>query len=326
MARPVEIRWHSSLPIYASEAFLRTVSAEYGWIGGTVASGKLRCVLPYAVIRKAGFRMVRFLVETIPLEGELDEREERSFLNSVVEHFRSTGVDMIIPSNNTAIFRTHPDGAFAAPYGTFIKDLNQSEEALWKEVATDYRQNIRKAIKVGVHIKSGMEYLDTSYNLVADTLKRSGANFTKNHDDFKRRILSLGENIQIFIAEYGGSVQSCLVSSFSEHTAYDWYSGTISKPVRGAMHLLIWEAIRRFRQMGVKRFNFQGVRINPQKGSKQEGIMHFKMRFGGRLVQGYEWKYGFHPLKFAAYGVAIRLLKGGDIVDVERHKLAGSIA
>jgi lipid II:glycine glycyltransferase (peptidoglycan interpeptide bridge formation enzyme) len=323
VAIPVEINWHSDLPVYASKAFLKTVGDECGWIGGANESGKLRCVLPYSIIRRTGLRMVRFRVETIPLNGGFDEREEKSFLNSTIDYFRSTDADLIIPSNNTALFRTYPDGALAAPYGTFIKNLDQSEEALWNEVASDYRQNIRKATRAGVHIKSGTEYLDSAYNLFATTLRRSGADIIKNHEDFRKSALSLGENIRIFVAECDGVIQACLVSPFSQHTAYDWYSGTVVKPVRGAMHLLIWEAIREFRVMGVKRFNFQGVRINPEKGSKQEGIMNFKMRFGGKLVRGYMWKYPLHPLKSIAYSLAVRLLKGGDIVDQERHKLVG---
>ena len=59
-ANAVEIRWHSGLPVYASEPFLRTVSDEYGWIGGTDEAGNLRCILPYTVIRKLAIRIVRF--------------------------------------------------------------------------------------------------------------------------------------------------------------------------------------------------------------------------------------------------------------------------
>ncbi len=55
--------------------------------------------------------MVRFRVETIPLEEELDVQEEKSFLNSAVEYFRSIGADMIIPATTNTIFRTYPDGA-----------------------------------------------------------------------------------------------------------------------------------------------------------------------------------------------------------------------
>ena len=33
------------------------------------------------------------------------------------------------------------------------------------------------------------------------------------------------------------------------------------------------------------------------------------------------WKYKIRPIKSIAYSVGVRLLRGGDIVDLERHKL-----
>ncbi len=86
------------------------------------------------------------------------------------------------------------------------------------------------------------------------------------------------------------------------------------------MHLLHWEAMRKFRAIGVKRFDFQGVRINPEKGSKQEGIMHYKQGFGGTLVQGYLWKFPLRPVKSIAYSIGVRLFLGGDIIDKEARK------
>src|SRR6266403_244348 len=107
-ATAVKIDWHPGLPIYASEAFLKTVSDEYGWIGGIDGFGKLRCVLPYTVVRRAILRMVRFRVETISMGPELSVEEERSFLNSAVGFLRSTGADLIIPATTNTIFRTYP--------------------------------------------------------------------------------------------------------------------------------------------------------------------------------------------------------------------------
>jgi hypothetical protein len=323
-ATPIAIEWHSALPIYASEVFMKSLGDEYGWIGGIDQRGKLRCVLPYTVIRKPGFQLVRFRVETIPMEENLGLDEERLFLNSTMEYFRSVGADMIIPSNNTAIFRTYPDGAQPAPYGTFVNNLSQTEAMLFSGVRKTYRNNIRRAMKAGVQIKSGMEYLDASYQLVAETLKRSGADVIKNYHDFKGSVESLGKNVKIFIAEQEGVIQGCLVSPFSAYGAYNWYCGSKPEPVLGSMHLLHWEAMLQFRAMGVKRFNFQGVRIDPAEGSKQEGILNYKKGFGGEMVRGFMWKYPFRPLKSAAYSFAIRLLKGGDIVDQEQHKLSGS--
>src|SRR6185503_19230228 len=94
-AKQVDMNWHSGLPIYASEAFLKTVGDEYGWIGGVDASGKLRCILPFTIIRKPMFRLARFRVETIPLADGLTIEEEKSFLNNVPEFLRSRKADMI---------------------------------------------------------------------------------------------------------------------------------------------------------------------------------------------------------------------------------------
>jgi len=324
-AVPAKIEWHSGLPIFASEPFLKTVADEYGWIGGINNSGQLRCILPYTVIRKVGCRIIRFRVETIPLDCDFDIREETSFLKSAVEYLRSKDADMIIPAANTALFRTYPEGALAAPYGTFTKDLTLTEEVLWNEVSQAFRKDIRRAIKSGVQISEGIEYLETAYNLTADTLRRSGQRF-KSYGVFKNLILALGGNVKVFVAKQQGVAQACLVAPFSRYSAHTWYGGTVEEPCKGAMHLLHWEAIRQFRSIGVERFNFTGVRTEPEKGSKQEGILTFKMRFGGKFVQGYAWKYSLHPLKFAAYSIGMRLLKGGDIVDLERHKLASRLA
>ena len=319
-AAPVDIKWHPGLPIYASERFLRVVGDEYGWLGGVDNSGRLRCILPFTVIRKAGFRFVRFRVETLPLEGELDMGEEQAFLKSVVAYFRSNQSDVIVPSGNTAIFRTYPDGAESAPYGTFINDLSQSEDALMGEIRPTYRHNIRKAINAGVKISCSLEYIDTAYQLIAETLKRSGVDFHAL-SEFRNRILCFGDHVKIFVAEHGGVVQACMVAPFSQYAAYNCYAGSRPEPVLGAMHLLHWEAIRHFRALGIRRFDFQGVRINPEMQSKQEGIMHYKKGFGGKLVQGYVWKCSLRPVRSAAYSLAVRLFKGGDIVDQEHSRL-----
>jgi len=319
-AKSIPINWHDALPIYAFEPFLRSVSDEYGWIGGIDDSGTVRCILPYTVIRKAGIRMVRFRVETIPLGEDFDVREEKTFLNSVVHYCRAIGADMIIPATTNTVFRTYPDGAIAAPYGSYIISLSQNEEELWSNISHKYRKEIRHAMNKGVTIKSGMEYLDIAHAIVRNTFKRSGHPFM-GFDEFKRMIHGLGEHARVAIAFYQGEPQSGTVYHFSAYSAYAVHGGSIPKPVSGAMKLLQWESIRSFRDLGVKRFDLVGARVNPEKGSKQEGIMLFKQYLGGKPVQGYMWKYPLSSLKYAIYSQAVRLQRGGDIVDLERHKL-----
>jgi hypothetical protein len=319
-AAPVPIRWNPEMSIYASEPFLRSVGDRCGWLGGFDESGTMRCVLPYTVVRKTILRMVRFRVETMPVGKDLSIEDERGFLSSVMAYFRTAGADLVIPAATNTIFRTYPDGAAAAPYGTYVIDLTQPEDALWGNVSASHRRKVRLAMKDGVQIRSGPEELEMVFAMVRDTFGRSSLPFM-GLESFKRFVLGLGDHVKVMIAEHRGIVQGCIVIPFSDHAAYYVYGGSIPEPQQGAMHLLHWEAIRHFRALGVRRYDFVGVRINPDKGSKQEGLMMFKQRFGGQLVEGYLWKYPLRPMKYHLYNLAARLRTGGDIVDSEQHKL-----
>jgi hypothetical protein len=145
--KPIDISWHPGLPIFAKESFLKAVSDQYGWLGGFSASGELRCVLPYTIIRKAIFCMVRFRVETIPMAQGFDIAEEKYFLTGAIGYLKSIGADMVIPATTNTIFRTYPDGADAAPYGSYVIDLSQPEDVLWKNIDRITRQNIKRLLR-----------------------------------------------------------------------------------------------------------------------------------------------------------------------------------
>jgi lipid II:glycine glycyltransferase (peptidoglycan interpeptide bridge formation enzyme) len=267
--------------------------------------------------------MVRFRVETVPLNGELSVEEEKSFLDSAVGHFRSIGAHIIIPATTNAIFRTYPDGADVAPYGTYVIDLQPTEDDLWRKIDRITRQNISSAKKDGVRVSDGVEHLAGAYSLIRDTFKRSGLPFM-SCQALNRFLLGLGENGRLMVAEYQGVPQSYVVFAFSQYCAYAIYAGNLPDQHQGANKLLYWEAIRWFKQRGIPRYDFVGARINPEKGSKQAALNSFKKRFGAELVQGYMWKYSLRPLGAFVYSLGVRCLRGGDIVDIERHKLKDS--
>jgi hypothetical protein len=319
-AEPIKIQWDPSLPVFAKEEFLRAVSDEYGWLGGFDEPGTLRCILPYTIVRKAGLRMVRFRVATIPYGAGIDVLEEKSFLNSVVQHFRKLRADVIIPASTNAIFRTYPDGAVAAPYGTYFIALTQPKDALWAAISASHRRNVRSAEKSGVQLRNTLEHMTTCHAIICDTFRKSSMPFMRLQS-FVRMIQGLGENVHLFIAECHGEVQCCAVISFSQYAAYYMYGGSIPQAVPGAMHLLHWEAVRFYHQLGLRRYDFSGARIDPSPGSKAAGLAAFKQRFGAELDQGYMWKCRISMFKSVIYSFGVRCLRGGDIVDAEHHKL-----
>ncbi len=321
-AEPIKIQWDPSLPVFAKEEFLRAVGDEYGWLAGIDESGTLRCVLPYTIIRKAGLRMVRFRVETIPFGAGFDVFEEKSFLNSVVQHFRKIGADVIVPASNNSIFRTYPDGADAAPYGSYGIDLQQPEDVLWTKIGSKTRQHIRNAQRSGVTIREGMEFLEPAYDLIRETFSRSKIAFM-DRTAFERFVRGLGEHSKLLTAEHQGIAQSYCLFAFSSPCVYAIYGGNIQNQHQGSNKFLEWEAIRLFRGLGVRKFDFYGARIQPQKGSKQEGINLHKIRMGATLSEGFMWKYSLRPWRALLYSASVRLLRGGDIVDQEGPRLKG---
>ena len=319
-ARPTKIDWHDGLSVFASESFLNSVGDKYGWLGGFDTAGGLRCILPFTVIRKAVLRLVRFRVETIALVPDFSLAEEKAFLNSAMDYFRSVGMDVVIPASNNCIFRTFPSGAYAAPYGSYIVDLLQEQNTLWHRIHRKVRQNINSARQNNVHIQEGMGREKIVYNLIRETFKRSGLPFM-NYTSFMQFVGGLGHHCKIMIAEYQNQPQSCVVFAYSHYSAYAIYGGNLADQQQGSIKLLCWEAMLFFKQNGVRQFDFFGTRIWPQENSKQADLACFKSRFGAWLKSGYMWKFPLNPRKFILYSLLSRILRGGDIVDAEAHKL-----
>ncbi len=324
----VDIDWNPQLSIFASERYLRHLGPEHGWLGGVDDAGDLACVLPYVVVRKPLLRVVRFTVETIPLKPDFDLDRERRFLNAVVVLLGSMKVDVIIPATFSSLFQTCPDSAIRAPYGNIIVDLARGEEALWQGIHNKHRNVIRNAVKSGVTIRAGVEHLESAFALTREsfvrsargTLERRRVESRLNVGDFRRLVEDLGEYVRVLVAEHEGTLQSAAIIPFSQHSAYYMHGGSIAKPMTGASNLLQWEAMRTFADLGVRRYDFFGARVAPEPGSKAEGIVRFKERFGGTFHTGWMWKVPFSCSRFALYQLAAWMRNGGDVVDQERRR------
>lgn len=317
----VEIDWRPDLPIFAKESFLKSVGDEYGWLGGFSESGELRCVLPYTLIHRFIFSMARFRVETIPMVRDFDVAEEKIFLDSAVTYIRSAGADLIIPASTNAVFRTYPAGADVAPYGSYLIDLGKPEDELWNNMDRITRQNIKSASKAGIVIREATSAeVSLSYRFIRDTFKRSRLPFM-GQSAYEAFLAGLSEYGKLLVADHRGLAQSFCAFAYSGFCAYAIYAGNAPDLPQGANKLLYWDALRLFKSMGVRTYDFVGTRINPEPGSKQESLSRFKKRFGGALKRGYIWKYPLRPIKYRLYGLAARIRTGGDIVDAERHKM-----
>ena len=306
------------LPVIATKEYFQAVGAiDYGYM---IDQGM---VLPFYIKKKLFFRIMVFTTGILgPIAGP--EKEKR-FLNTAVKHIREKlNVDFINPLHVTALFNTKPDGSVFCRFGSYVIDLNTNEDTLFANLHPKHRNVIKKALKDGVVIRCSAEKRKHCIKLIQDTLIRQGQPEIPSTwlDGLDKNLTG---NIDYWIAEYQEEYVGAAILVWSKAGySYYLYGGSARTPHSGAMNLLHWEAIKKMKARGVLFYDFVGARINPETGSKYEGIQRFKSRFGGPLQTGYLWKVVFHPFYYSLYTLLVKLKSrvkhSNDIIEQERER------
>lgn len=305
--------------VFFKAEYLKTLSDCHGLIGG-FKNEKLSCVIPFVINKKIIFKYLRFISDALLIEGSDEDKIE--FIENLIPFVKTFKVDFIQCQDAVAYAQYYPKKSVAARFGTYEINLLEDEETLWKNLHGKHRNVIRNAEKREVSIVQDSSNLEISWSILKDTMERSNMSFL-SLNEYKDLVDELGkDNIVVFIA-YSDSKPICAAAlPYDNERAYYLYGGSLSRiPVTGAMNYLHWEAIKFFKNRGLKWYDFVGARLETEKGSKLEGIQRFKARFGANLREGYLWKFIYNPFKYHLFNT-IKKLKGfkGDMIDQEIKK------
>ena len=299
------------LPIFGTKEFLELKSKKFGWFIDN------NFILPFYIDKRGIFSKLTFTTSTI----SLNNKDEKEFLNSVVSKAKELGVDYISQPLASAVFKSVPDNSIYIDWGSYVVNLEQTEEDILKNMHSKHRNVIKKAIKDGVSIEI-TDDIDIIYKNLQETMMRQNRAYPSK-DELER----LKPFSKFYIAKKDGIVQGCAVLPYNQNGVYYLYGGSISKPYTGSLNLMHYKAMADFRNLNVKKYDFMGARIDVEKGSKLEGIQRFKSRFGGELEHGYLWKYEYNPIKLKIINIIQKIrfkLKNsiylGDAIDQERNR------
>lgn len=313
----------NKLPVLADKRFLQTKSDIYGWF---VSPG---LALPFYLKRKMGIRRAFVTMGFVYLVNQVSKEDEKQFFDEMIQICRKEKIHIVETAYTNTIFPVFPGGSSYAVLGTFIVDLTLSEEQLFKNLHSKHRNVIRKAQKEGVVVKHNRSYRDICKQLICETYIRQGLVWNDTNE-LESLSDSLGDNIRFYTAFKDDVPQGCAVILWNSHRGYYLYGGSIQRPSTGAVNLLQWQIICDLRQEKSKEYDFFGARVNPDKGSKVEGIQRFKERFGGTLQTGYKWKLpvnkfmnGFYLTVFFLYNLLKGKIYKGDLIDIEKKRLKG---
>lgn len=166
-----------------------------------------------------------------------------------------------------------------------VISLDRDEEALWAGLSKTARHLIRRAEKAGFRAEAvdWQQALDSYYDIHVETYARSG------EAPHPRRYFS---GIADKMAPIGSSRLFALLSPGGEPVAFQnvamlgsgaYYHTGCSRTAAQSVspgYLLMWEAIKAARNDGARWFDVGWI-FPAAKDPKQQGLTHFKTRFGG---------------------------------------------
>lgn len=284
---------------FATLDYLKNKGQDYGYIYG-ILNNKIIMYTAFILKKKYLFCLVEFQTAVICLYEQYKCLDSQFLEDAVLSLGKKYDVDFICQNPAYAIFDTVPRGADYTYFGSYVCDLQNSEEVLWKNVHSKHRNVIRKAIKSGVEIKFNATDIHQVYKMLKDTQDRSGNNFISEECFYTLRN-SLPHRIDIVAAYHEDILQGCAILVYDNDNVYYLYGGSCPKTSIGAMNLLHWRAMIYYKNMGLKHYDFVGARLSDNISVKLHGIQRFKGRFGGELHKGFLWKYIFKRHKYILY-------------------------
>lgn len=251
-------------------------------------------------------------------------KKENFFLDAVCQSLKKIGISWVLTSQS-ATFLSYPKGAVVVPRGNLICDLNLSVDELFSNVHPKHRNSIRRAERNGVEIISGGEIFVKPYSeLEKETYERSSKKGA-GYDYYLTISKKLASHSEIAIAFKHGKPQAGGVFFYNSAMGYYMHGASTDCPEPGSANLLIWNEMIKLKEMGVSRFNFVGFGFNVQEGSKYYGIQKFKERFGGVLVQCFNFRFVSNPLIYSLYCLCMKIKTGcifkpyKDALDIQKH-------
>lgn len=205
----------------------------------------------------------------------------------------------------------------------FVFDLTKTEEELLKHMHPKTRYNIRIAQKHNVKIEhdSSDERFEQYWKLMQETTNRQGFYaHTKKYHALMWRTLGTKDqkpdtntlNAHLLLAKYKPENEAEVVLTawilFSFHDTLYYPYGSSSSEYRKVMasNLMMWEAIRFGKQLGLQKFDMWGaLGPNPDTNDPWYGFHRFKEGYGPRHVT-YVGSYDFvlNPGLYQLYKVA----------------------
>jgi lipid II:glycine glycyltransferase (peptidoglycan interpeptide bridge formation enzyme) len=187
-------------------------------------------------------------------------------------------------------------------FTTIVIDLTQDLETIWERMhKNSCRRLINKAIKEGVVIRVNQDY-DTFFDMHSEFRKSKGLS------EYNIDIEFMKKNGTLFVSEFEGNIIGGIFCLSDDKNFRAMIGGSrrleenviIHRLSGVANRLVIWEAIKYAKEMGIVNFDMGGYYTGKEPDPQKEGINKFKSSFGGQVLTHYIYQKDYSIVYFCA--------------------------
>lgn len=210
------------------------------------------------------------------------------------------------------VFCRHPEptaielaGLTPAPaFGSMVLDLTLGADALRSNLDKKLRNRVNKAERAGLTLEEDAtdDGVARFHAALAQTMARTGGPMIDRQ--FLRsavRELAGAGHLRLFIARCDGRDVGASIELLTPQRALGWLAGTMDDAPTGTSNWMQWDIIRRFADEGVASYDLGGIDLAATEGSKGDGILRAKRKFGGQTVRYYGGTSNDQPLRAWLY-------------------------
>ena len=193
------------------------------------------------------------------------------------------------------------------PHLTILIDLTRPDDALWQEVHTKRRNQIRRAEKEGcaVEQRNTIDSLTSCYSILNEVYKRAKLPLPDfSHFESLLHLSTVDSGLRILTVIWEGRIIGCMLCLAHGDWLFDYYAGAYSQYYKKYPNdLLPWAVFSWAKKNGFRHFDFGGA----GKPDVPYGVRDYKKQFGGTLVSFGRYEKIHYPTTFRLINKAYAL-------------------
>lgn len=234
---------------------------------------------------------------------------------SIIDGY-STSFDSIGDSNFSNEFKI--DNFIVENFLTFVTNLNQDLDRIWKKIHNSTRRDINRAKKNGLYVKELTKFDElNSYLEIGRIWAKTKGIELEISEKYKRLYwTNLQSGVEkVFLAyDQEELVSTHRLGCFNKIAFSHKVTNSYSKPTSLGGPLVTWHALEWAKNSGMQYYDFSGGKAPPKEKSEQvqysrqwDDLLNYKRKWGGDEIPYYHFIKVFHPKKYKFFRALNRL-------------------